>query len=95
VSFGDSLPYQNFQNIILFSNLRNRLPTTIGVLQDQSATVEFDGAFSGQLSNLIYARYALSVAEIQSLLRKGPSGRVEQRTFEKPPYLADDWWAHQ
>ena len=96
ISFENTLPYQNFQDLILFSTVklstlgRGGLPAALGTNQ-----FNLTGAFSGTLSNLIYTRYALSVGEIQNLMTKGPSTKVIKTVMEEPPYLADDWWAHQ
>jgi len=96
ISFTDTLPYQNFQDITLFSNIHHNslgnasTPTSLG---DEKFPIS--GAFNGYVSNLSYARYALSVNEIQSLLTTGPSPKKIDKVMEKPPYLADDWWAHQ
>jgi len=96
VTFDNTLPYQNFQDLILFSNVvlntlgNGNIPVSLG-----SNKFNLAGAFKGSISNLIYARYALSVNEIQNLMMKGPSTRVTTTVMEQPPYLADDWWAHQ
>jgi hypothetical protein len=96
LSFDNTLPYQNFQDLILFSNVRmntlgnSNLPVVLG-----GAKFFLAGTFTGSISNLIYARYALSVSEIQNLMARGPSSKVLTTTIEQPPYLADDWWAHQ
>jgi hypothetical protein len=98
IPFENTLPYQNFQDIILFSNARytlrgSQIPAiSKGGVEE---TLEMDGAFKGYLSNLKYARYALSVSEIQKLLAEGPSSKLKQKVLQKPPYLADDWWANQ
>jgi hypothetical protein len=96
VSFTGTLPYQNFQDIVLFSNATSdtlsggAAPAVLG-----SDTLRLAGSFSGNLSNLIYTRYALSVIEIQNMMAKGPSSKSNTKSMQKPPYLADDWWAHQ
>jgi hypothetical protein len=96
ISFENTLPYQNFQDLILFSTVklstlgRSGLPAALGTNQ-----FNLTGAFSGTISNLIYARYALSMGEIQNLMAKGPSTKIVKSVMEQPPYLADDWWANQ
>ena len=96
ISFTDTLPYQNFQDLILFSNANS---STLGNAGVPSALGEekfpIAGTFKGFLSNLKYARYALSVNEIQSLMKAGPSAKRVEKNMELPPYLADDWWANQ
>lgn len=96
ISFKNTLPYQNFQDIILFSNVNS---TSLGQASTPSVlgyeTFPIAGAFKGQLSNLKYARYALSVNEIQTLMNQGPSAKKVEKVMERPPYLADDWWAGQ
>ncbi len=95
VTFRDTLPYQNFQDIILFSNANyNRFKgSTIPALKEENFDIE--GSFRGYLSNLTYARYALSVTEIQGLMNRGPASKIKQKNLDKPPYFADDWWAQQ
>jgi len=96
VSFENTLPYQNFQDLILFSNVKmNTLGNRNIPLSLNGETFYLDASFMGSVSNLIYARYALSVSEIQNLMARGPSSKVVTTVMEKPPYLADDWWAHQ
>ena len=76
IPFTETLPYQNFENVILFSNVNSNslgqasTPTALG-----SETFPLGGSFQGYLSNLKYARYALSVNEIQSLMNAGPSAK--------------------
>jgi hypothetical protein len=53
---------------------------------------QLEGSFKGYLSNLIYARYALSVNEIQNLMAAGPSTIVKKQAMQVPPYMGDDWW---
>ena len=94
INFKDTLPYQNFQDIILFSNINNNTlrGSVIPSLNNEDFILE--GSFKGYLSNLIYARYALSMTEIQRLMEAGPSSKLKQKNMDKPPYLGDDWWAH-
>jgi hypothetical protein len=96
ITFTDTLPYQNFQDVILFSNVNS---STLSNGSTRPSNIDeslvLSGAFSGYLSNLKYARYALSVNEIQSLMNAGPSSKKVDKIMERPPYLADDWWAGQ
>jgi hypothetical protein len=91
ISFKDTLPYQNFQDIVIFSNTNNNTLTTSSIAVLDS-NFELEGSFKGLLSNLTYARYALSMNEIQRLMAAGPSTKVKQKNLDKPPYLGDDWW---
>lgn len=93
ISFKDTVPYQNFGDIILFSAANYSYPTANYACLKDNFYVR--GTFKGMLSNLTYARYALSVGEIQGLLQKGPSSEIQKPVMQKPPYLADDWWAGQ
>jgi hypothetical protein len=55
-----------------------------------------NGAFSGSFSSLKYARYALSLKEIQALMAEGPSSNVKQMsTSSDVNYLSNSWWANQ
>jgi hypothetical protein len=93
VPFTATVPYQNFQDVYLFSKIKKVVSTQTPVLG--GSTMEFDGSFKGKLSNLVYARYALSMGEIQKLLRAGPSMKIAPKVLDEPPYLADDWWGNQ
>ena len=96
VPFTDTLPYQNFQDVIIFSNANSNTlgqgstPTSLG-----NEHFPISGSMKGHISNLIYARYALSVNEIQALLNAGPSSKRAVKSMDKPPYMADDWWVTQ
>lgn len=93
IPFRDSLPYQNFQDIILFSNANYRSIRNMESLR--GAKLEIEGSFKGQLSRLIYVRYALSMNEIQALMARGPAAQAPAAAQQRPPYLADDWWSRQ
>ena len=96
ITFTGTLPYQNFQDIVLFSQVNSRVISgTTGPQVLNGDSMILSGSFTGNLSNLIYARYALSVPEIQNLMKRGPSAKMNAKVMEQPPYLADDWWAHQ
>jgi hypothetical protein len=87
------MPYQNFQDIIVFSqSIRSYNKSTINSLTED---VRFNGAISGQISAFKYARYALSINEINTLMGQGPSKRVKVNTTETPPYNGDTWWIDQ
>ncbi len=102
VVFENSAPYQNYQDLILFSQIRNETLRSSQVAAlpapDETHTMDgipLDGAFSGYLSNMKYARYALSIHEIKSLLNEGPSAKRQEVKQEIPPYFADTWWSNQ
>jgi hypothetical protein len=89
--FEDTLPYQNFQNLILFSPLKfmiRKEPTTAGLKED----IRIEGNFRGTLSNMSYLSYAASFTEIQSLMNLGVSSKIKKRTEDTPPYLVDTYW---
>jgi len=88
-----TLPYQNFQNIVIFSPSRRNLFTSAP--SSLKENVSFGGSISGQLSSLKYARYALSVNEINSLMAQGPSKKIVTNTMQTPPYNGDTWWVDQ
>jgi hypothetical protein len=94
IPFGDTIPYQNFQNVIIFSKVRlglgnGSIPAALG-----GEIFKITGAMKGYISNVIYARYALSVTEVQKIMNAGPSAKNADNIMEVPPYLADDWWAN-
>jgi hypothetical protein len=87
--FPNTVPHSNYGNIVVFYNGK----TTIN--RAPHGNIRFEGAINGEISNLIYTRYALSFGEIQNFLNKGPSSVVKQKNKETPPYLADSWWSDQ
>lgn len=91
MTFESGMPYQNFQDLILFNqtNFTIRGSTTPSLGEE---TFEVRGVFKGNLSALTYFSYALSYTEIQSLMNMGPSKKVLSSTQELPPYFADQWW---
>jgi hypothetical protein len=94
ITFTDTLPYQNFQDIIVFSSTHINSLRGSGIPSLNGEDFQLDGPMKGYISNLTYARYALSVNEIQSLMAAGPSSKLKQKSMDKPPYLGDDWWAN-
>jgi len=103
VSFNGTLPYQNYQPLVLFptaklvgANYDNSNGTTAnkrGVPPGESFIV--NGKFSGFVSNLYYFSYAITYSEIQEMLRMGPSSVFEDNDMTVPPYLIDSWWTEQ
>jgi hypothetical protein len=90
--FEGTLPYQNFQNLICFNPLKkivlgSQVPS-LGTGND----LRFEGAFRGNMSNLIYLAYAASFTEIQSLMDMGVSKKTMSAQMDKPPYLVDTYW---
>jgi hypothetical protein len=92
IRFENTLPYMNYQDIILFSTanytLRGSTTPAVG-----SEMLDVRGSFKGFMSEFIYTRYSLSFTEIQALLNAGPSKRMKTQSMELPPYLAESWWA--
>jgi hypothetical protein len=96
----NTIPYQNFQNIFIFhTSVRKLNKANIAVLQSTLAEadtgIKFNGPMSGQISSLKYARYALSINEINALMGQGPSKKVVMPTNQMPPYNGDTWWVEQ
>jgi len=92
MSFDGFAPYQNYQDICCFSTRRITLPKTIPSVGERGFDVF--GPTKGNISRLKYFSYALCYAEIQKLLNEGPSTIMDSSLFnDKPPYLADTWWA--
>lgn len=91
LNFGKSLPYQNFQNISVFSQRRivlrgSTIPSLNGV------DLNIMGSLRGSISLLTYFSYAISYTELNDILQGGPSTKVDPDSQDKPPYLTDDWW---
>jgi hypothetical protein len=102
MSFKGTLPYQNYQPLILFPNTKtsqtdfdNTSGTSpkFGVPAKESFYI--DGKFSGYLSNMTYFTYGLTYSEIQNQLNIGPSSQFDQESMDKPPYLIDTWWTQR
>ena len=102
LSLKGTLPYQNYQPLILFPNTKtsqtdfgNTTGTTTkyGVPAGESFYVS--GKFSGYISSMIYFSYALTYSEIQGLLNLGPSSQFDEQSMDKPPYLIDTWWTQR
>jgi hypothetical protein len=91
-----SVPYQNFQNVHVFSDRRVRICTPGSGTGDAVCSDVEDlnvfGVFSGMLSNLTYYSYAISYTEIADLMAEGPSKKTDTMDQSRPPYLADQWW---
>jgi hypothetical protein len=96
ISFKDTIPYQNYEDIYLFSPVNSTIlgqggtPTSLG-----GGDFVLSGAFSGYFSKLIYTRYALSPIEIQNLMNSGPSAIKQNTNLQLPPSTSDDWWTDQ
>jgi hypothetical protein len=101
LTFENTMPYQNFGDVTIFSTVKKTIPAATNpplaaAMTDQAQKdLAFDSTMNGKISNLVYARYALSMSEIQKLLTTGPSSTVKTPIDQKPPYLADDWWTMQ
>jgi hypothetical protein len=95
ISFSGAVPYQNYQDIIVFSNLvmNNLHGPLIAALPSDAPTI--NGPISGQISSLAYARYALSLSEIRKIQSAGRSTKTRAVSSVNDSYLSDDWWANQ
>lgn len=90
--FEGTLPYQNFQNLILFCPLKKTIfGSQVGVL-GQGNDLRFEGSFKGNMSNLTYLSYAASFTEIQSLMDMGVASKTMTSQQDLPPYLVDTYW---
>ena len=88
LNFNDTLPYTNYQNLIVFPNNTPKAVNRPGLEQ-----IDYSTCVKGKISNLIYTRYALSINEIQNFYSKGVSNVIiAPKSQETPPYFADSWW---
>jgi hypothetical protein len=87
-------PYQNFEDIICFSQRVISLKQSIIPSVEDNGFNVF-GCMAGQLSKLNYFSYALCYAEIQKLMNEGPSSKLQSAmtNINVPPYLDDTWWS--
>lgn len=93
MSFDGYAPYQNYQDIICFSQRRITVKKSMVPSADENGLDVF-GSAKGMMSRLNYFSYALCYAEIQQLMAEGPSKKMNAAAVANPPpYLADTWWA--
>ena len=93
VDFTNTLPYQNFQDVILFYKGG---PITLNGTSGPSVlgggnTMTLSSGFNGKISNLIYTRYALSVTEIQNIMQKGVSSQISVKVTDSIASLSPEW----
>jgi hypothetical protein len=97
-SFAGTLPYQNYQPLVLFPDSKT-VPASdydAGTSSKKGLPVGenfiLTGKFNGFISNLYYFSYALTYSEIQGMMNLGPSSTFDDQQMDKPPYLIDSWW---
>lgn len=97
LSLKGTLPYQNYQPLILFPNTKTAQAEFVGPAHGIPSGENFfiAGKFSGYISNMTYFTYALTYSEIQNQLNIGPSSQFDQESMDKPPYLIDTWWTQR
>lgn len=102
LSLKGTLPYQNYQPLILFPNVKtnqsdfdNSSGTTTKKGLPPGENFYVSGKFSGYISSMNYFSYALTYSEIQNNLNIGPSSKFDQQSMDKPPYLIDTWWTQR
>lgn len=56
--------------------------------------VNQNGGFSGQISDLRYFDHAVSIGQVNNIIRKGPNLKTAEKFVSKafPPYLSIDWF---
>ena len=109
-SFKGTLPYQNYQPLILFPNsvAGSGQILTASLFDNSSGTntskqmgipagqnMAISGKFSGYISNMYYFGYAITYSEIQAMMLMGPSPKFDTTNMDTPPYLIDSWWTNQ
>ena len=93
MSFDGYVPYQNYQDVICFSQRRIHL-TQAKIPSADKDGIDVFGSMKGMLSRLTYFNYALCYAEIQNEMNQGPSSKIDSSSMnDVPPYLADTWWS--
>ena len=94
LSFEGFAPYQNYQDIHCFSGRVVSINQASGASSVTGVSHMVKGVAKGMLSRLTYFSYALSFAEIQTLMNEGPSKEMDSQTMmDVPPYLTDSWWS--
>lgn len=102
LSLKGTLPYQNYQPLVLFPNTKTNqtdFDNTSGTTPKRGLppgeNFFVNGKFSGYISSMTYFSYALTYSEIQNQLNIGPSSKFDQQSMDKPPYLIDTWWTQR
>jgi hypothetical protein len=93
MKFDGFAPYQNYQDIVCFSQRTSKLEKSKVASVDDNGFETF-GSMKGMLSRLTYFNYALTYGEIHVLMNEGPSSEMDSSLMnDVPPYLADTWWS--
>lgn len=50
------------------------------------------GGYDGFLSEMRYYDYSINMAQLESIIRSGPSNAPAVDTGARPPYLSPNWW---
>lgn len=97
MTFEGTVPYQNYQDIHLFSYEKTSDPASFIDKRDVPSGDKFEvaGPIAGYISNLSYYRYAIGFSEIQADMNLGPSKEFSSESMDKPPYLIDSWWTNR
>lgn len=91
----DGVIYQNYQDLVLFSQ-RTSGPGG-RIIHSDGSIIEVRGPYAGSFASLTYFSYALSYSEIQDLVKQGPSTEVDTSSSgaeAASPYLVDSWWTN-
>ena len=101
LTLSGTLPYQNYQPLILFpvTKTPTAMTTTVTTAKKNGipAGDQFKvlGPATGYISNVYYFSYAISYSEIQGMLNMGPSKEFKGDNMDHPPYLIDTWWTQR
>ena len=110
LSIKGTLPYQNYQPLVLFPNSvagsgqilaaslfdnSNAKNTTTNMGIPPGENMAINGKFAGYISNMFYYGYAVTYSEIQKDIIQGPSTKFDLTNMDTPPYLIDSWWTQQ
>lgn len=94
-------PKQNYGDVYFFNTQSKRLGPNTNVPQTDPMYPTINeshplvlGTFTGNLSRARYYSYAMTFAEIRTLLSEGPSTKVDSASQDVPPYMANSWWVN-
>lgn len=89
---------QNICDIYINGTLMKRHKLSNIVKQNyDNLYVNYNGGFSGNLSNLKYYNYAIGTLEIDSITTNGPSLKIKENSNiekSKPQYLSAQWYSN-
>lgn len=83
------------QNVDIFINGLIKKRMTLPSLPKQNFSdlyINRDGGYSGYLSRMRYYNYAITYAQVEGEVSRGPSLQADESSMTDPPYLSSAWF---